>query len=136
MLSEHPTDEEIQEYIFNTDHINVEILGRTEHRGMLILLVSWYRDTYLNNIQTPVSSIVDRHGEEIIGQYKNRQTTRVDRVARKYMRSLNYYVKKHDVGVQLVDLNRYPDLPDHVVSVRIYNLLIVKEGFATFRFTN
>jgi hypothetical protein len=136
MLSEDPTDEEIQNYMFDTDHINVEILGRTEHRGMLILLVSWYQDVHLNNIRMPISSIVDRQGEEMIGQYTNRQTTRVDHMARRSMRSLNYYVKKHDVGVQLVDLNRYPDLPDHVVSVRIYNLLIVKEGFATFRFTN
>lgn len=137
MINQDSTDDEIQDYILEHENRHVDILGKSIHRGNLMVFVSWEQEVYLNEIHGIVSSIL-RDGSEIIDQYINRQTTRFDIRARRSMRSLHRYIEKYNLPDRLVDI-RDPRVnrPHDLVQVKTYNVYMIPlsiPGLGLFKF--
>lgn len=133
LINRDSTDEEIQDFIFQQDRLEVDILGRSTYQGKLVLLVSWFEEVYLDEIKQIVGSII-KDGEEIIDRYTNRRTACIGNRAKKSMISISGYAKRLGIAERLIDLRFEQNLPHEMVQIKSYNVYMISYGCGCFRF--
>lgn len=139
MIQPDASDEEIKAHIERQPgfidagfYVNVQILGRSTHRGQTQVLITWTEEANITNLTGICSNIVNKRGKDITHRFVT-----IDN-PRSVIRRLRYRYRKHHINPpKMVNMSRYVGIRHNKkVTIIRHNVYLLADGAGVLRYTN